>query len=52
MATDLFEALTQVDARVEKRLIEIRRELHARPELSLLERTTRTTWQTISIAFP
>jgi len=40
MATDLFEALTQVDARVEKRLIEIRRELHARPELSLLERTT------------
>jgi amidohydrolase len=40
MATDLYEALTQVDARVEKRLIEIRRELHARPELSLLERTT------------
>ncbi|HEV2012604.1 MAG TPA: amidohydrolase [Candidatus Dormibacteraeota bacterium] len=40
MATELHEALIQVDARVEKRLIEIRRELHERPELSLLERRT------------
>ena len=40
MAEDLHEELTQVDARVEQHLIEVRRELHARPELSQLERTT------------
>jgi amidohydrolase len=40
VATDLHEALTQVDARVEKNLIQIRRELHERPELSLLEHKT------------
>jgi amidohydrolase len=40
VATELHEALTQVDASVEKRLIKTRRELHERPELSLSERKT------------
>lgn len=40
MPTELYEALTRVDAGVEKHLIKIRRELHERPELSLLERGT------------
>jgi amidohydrolase len=38
--TELYEALTRVDAGIEKHLIKIRRELHERPELSLLERAT------------
>jgi amidohydrolase len=38
--TEQYEALTRVDADIEKRLIKIRRELHERPELSLLERGT------------
>lgn len=40
MPTELYEALTRVDAGIENRLIKIRRELHERPELSLLERGT------------
>ena len=40
MPTELYEALTRVDAAIEKHLVKIRRELHERPELSLLERGT------------
>jgi amidohydrolase len=40
MAMGLDEALGHVDAKAEKSLIKIRRELHERPELSLLERGT------------
>jgi amidohydrolase len=40
MAMGLDEALGHVDAKAEKSLVKIRRELHERPELSLLERTT------------
>ena len=40
MAMGLDEALGRVDAKVEQSLIKIRRELHERPEVSLLERRT------------
>jgi amidohydrolase len=40
MSTDLHKALAHVEAKVEKRLIKIRRELHEQPELSLHEHNT------------